>query len=94
MDVGDECENDDHEKFTCTNDSNKATLKDPYNATLSLRNTLNGCKALWYEHWPPLASDINGENVRKLVSQKNQTSQCTLKWKKITLLKSFPFVKT
>ena len=67
-DAEDEGENEDHETFTCTNDAKKATLKDLYNAALTVRNTLRGCKASWYEHWPPLASEITGENVRKLVS--------------------------
>lgn len=45
-----------------------ATLKEVYNVALTLRNILRSCTQAWYETWPPLASDITGESVMKLVT--------------------------
>ena len=48
------------------NHENVATLKEVYNVACTLRNTLRSSTQTWYENWPPLSSDINGESVRKL----------------------------
>jgi hypothetical protein len=45
-----------------------ATLKEIYTVGLTLRNNLHDCTSAWYKNWPPQASDITGENGRKLVS--------------------------
>ena len=50
------------------NHENVATLKEVYNVACTLRNTLRSSTQTWYENWPPLSSDINGESVRKLVT--------------------------
>ncbi len=45
-----------------------ATLNEMYTVGLTLRNNLHNCTSAWYKNWPPHASDITGENIRKLVS--------------------------
>ena len=67
METEDDDKSEDHERFKSTNDAKKATLKELYNAALTLRDILHSCTASWYENWPPLGSEIIGENVRKLV---------------------------
>ena len=39
-----------------------------YAVGLTLPNNLRDHSSPWYENWPPLASDINANNVKKLVS--------------------------
>ena len=44
-----------------------ATLKEIYMVSIALRNVLRGSTATWYANWPPSASDITAESVKKLV---------------------------
>ena len=39
-----------------------------YTVDLTLRNNFLYCTSNCYKHWPPHASDITGENIRKLAS--------------------------
>ena len=43
-------------------------LKDFYAVALALRENICEHCSQWYENWPPLASDITGDSVRKVVS--------------------------
>ena len=49
-------------------DERKIELKDLYSVALELKENIRSSSASWYEQWPPLASDITGENVRQIVS--------------------------
>ena len=49
-------------------ESQRLTIKDLYLVALELRNNIRSNSESWYEHWPPVASDISGESVRKVVS--------------------------
>ena len=66
IDSSDEGQNTNQKKLNA--DDKKATLKDIYYVTLTLREILRSPTASWYESWPPLASDITGESVKKQVS--------------------------
>lgn len=43
-------------------------LKDLYMVALALRQNIREYCSSWYENWPPLASDITGKSVTKVVS--------------------------
>ena len=58
----------DDEGHTNINDTKTATLQGMYAVSLKLRNNLRDHSSSWYENWPPFASDINVDNVNKLVS--------------------------
>jgi hypothetical protein len=45
-----------------------ATLKEMYTVDLTLRNNFLYFTSNCYKNWPPHASDITGENIRKLAS--------------------------
>ncbi len=49
-------------------DDRKITLKELYAVALGLKENIRSSCASWYDQWPPLASDITGENVRKIVN--------------------------
>jgi hypothetical protein len=49
-------------------DDREITLKELYAVALGLKENIRSASASWYEQWPPLASDITGENVRKIVT--------------------------
>ena len=49
-------------------ESQRLTIKDLYLVALELRNNIRSNSESWYEQWPPVASDISGESVRKVVS--------------------------
>ena len=66
IDSSDEGQNTNRNKLNA--DDKKATLKDIYYVALTLREILRSPTASWYESWPPLASDITGESVKKQVS--------------------------
>lgn len=66
MDTEDEFFNNDVPKGSC---NKTTTLNEVFNVALTLRGNLRAStKSIWYENWPPLASDINNESVRKIVS--------------------------
>ena len=46
----------------------RMALRDLYLVALELRENIRKNSASWFNHWPPLASDITGESVRKVVS--------------------------
>ncbi|XP_028419097.1 uncharacterized protein LOC114544759 [Dendronephthya gigantea] len=46
----------------------RATLKELYTVGMTLKSELQDQASTWYENWPPLASDITAENVRKVVT--------------------------
>ena len=58
----------DDERHTNIHDTKTATLQEMYAVSLKLRNNLRDHSSSWYENWPPFASDINVDNVKKLVS--------------------------
>ena len=58
----------DDEGHTNIHDTKTATLQEMYAVSLKLRNNLRDHSSSWYESWPPFASDINVDNVKKLVS--------------------------
>ena len=58
----------DDEGHTNIHDTKTATLQEMYAVSLKLRNNLRDYSSSWYENWPPFASDINVDNVKKLVS--------------------------
>ena len=45
----------------------RASLKELYTVGMTLKSDLQDQTSTWYENWPPLASDITGENVKKMV---------------------------
>lgn len=47
----------------------KVALKKLYLVALELRNNIRCNSKLWYQHWPPVASDIASANVKKVVSR-------------------------
>ena len=49
-------------------DERKITLKELYAVALGLKENIRSASVSWYEQWPPLASDITDENVRKIVN--------------------------
>lgn len=49
-------------------DDRKIMLKELYAVALGLKENIRSSSTSWYEQWPPLASDITGENVRKIVT--------------------------
>ena len=65
IDSSDEGQNTNRKKLNA--DDKKATLKDIHYVALTLREILRSPTASWYESWPPLASDITGESVKKQV---------------------------
>ena len=71
-DTSDDEEEDEDELSQCEQTSNKTyktiELKDLYVAALALRQNIREYCSLLYENWPPLASDITQESVRKVVS--------------------------
>jgi hypothetical protein len=46
----------------------RVPLKDLYLVALELRENIRSYHETWYQNWPPVASDITGESVRKVVS--------------------------
>ncbi len=50
------------------NDKIVPNLKELYLSALTLKENIRRYQESWYSNWPPLASDINGESVRKTVS--------------------------
>ena len=46
----------------------RASLKELYTVGMTLKSDLQNQTPIWYENWPPLASDITAENIKKLVS--------------------------
>ena len=42
------------------------TLQEMYAVSLKLRNNLRDHSSSWYENWPPFASDVNVDSVKKL----------------------------
>ena len=65
IDSSDEGQNTNRKKLNA--DDKKATLNIHYVA-LTLREILRSPTASWYESWPPLASDITVETVKKQIS--------------------------
>ena len=57
----------DDEGHTNIHDTKTATLQEMYAVSLKSRNNLRDHSSSWYENWPPFASDINVDNVKKLV---------------------------
>ena len=50
-------------------DDRRITLKELYTVALGLKENIRSTTSVsWYEQWPPLASDITVENVRKIVT--------------------------
>ena len=49
-------------------DERKITLKELYAVALGQKENIRSSSVSWYEQWPPLASDITDENVRKIVN--------------------------
>lgn len=49
-------------------DDKKIKLKELYAVALGLKENIRSSSVSWYEQWPPLASDLNYENVRKIVN--------------------------
>ena len=49
-------------------ESRKVALKELYSVALELRNNIRNNSKSWYQQWPPVASDLIGENVKKIVS--------------------------
>lgn len=56
----------DGERYANMNDS-RASLKELYTVGMALKSVLQDQPSTWYNNWPPLASDITAENVKKLV---------------------------
>ena len=46
-------------------ESRKVALKELYSVALELRNNIRDNSKSWYQQWPPVASDLIGENVEK-----------------------------
>ena len=49
------------------NNQQRMALRDLYLVALELRENINKKSASWFNHWPPLACDITGDSVRKVV---------------------------
>ena len=49
-------------------ESRKVALKELYSVALELRNNICDNSKSWYQQWSPVASDLIGENVKKIVS--------------------------
>ena len=47
-------------------ESQRVTIKDLYLVALELRNNIRSNSESWYKQWPPVASDISSESVRKV----------------------------
>lgn len=63
-------EGEEHERFVPdTTYQSSIRLQEIYNVALTLRNELESKKPVnWYGTWPPVASDITMDSVKKLVS--------------------------
>lgn len=60
---------DNEEETYCLFGPPKTLKRDVYNTALFLKGELESKRNVkWYDTWPPVASEINGDNVRKLVS--------------------------
>jgi hypothetical protein len=66
----DTSDNDDEEdgEPSLTFNKRMVELKDFYFVALALRENIQEHCSSWYKNWPPLASDITGDSVRKVVS--------------------------
>ena len=49
------------------NDQQRMTLRDLYLVALELREYIDKNSASWFKHWLPLACDITGDSVKKVV---------------------------
>ena len=47
---------------------NRASLKELYTVGMTLKSDLQNQTPIWHQNWPPFASDITAENIKKLVS--------------------------
>ena len=66
IDSSDEGENTNRNKLNAVD--KKVILKDIYYVALTFRDILRSPTASWYESWPPFASNVTGESVKKQVS--------------------------